>query len=157
GNRRWARQHGHANPSIGHQYGAEHVDDLLAWCASIGIDYVTVFVASSDNLRKRESGEVSYLMELAESVIAERISAADNSWRLHPAGRLDLLPDSTRHALKLARDTTAERRAGLHLTIAIGYDGREEVVDALRALLDDAAETGESLTELAGALTPERI
>jgi short-chain Z-isoprenyl diphosphate synthase len=42
GNRRWARENGHANPSVGHRYGAEHVDDVLEWCADLGIDHVTV-------------------------------------------------------------------------------------------------------------------
>jgi short-chain Z-isoprenyl diphosphate synthase len=32
GNRRWARQMGLASPSLGHKYGAEHVEDVLNWC-----------------------------------------------------------------------------------------------------------------------------
>src|SRR5215475_5698125 len=157
GNRRWARAQGYDNPSVGHHYGAEHIDDLLAWCADLGISYVTVFVCSSDNLRKRDSDEVAYLMNLVETVVADRLVAPENRWRLHVAGRLDLLPDATQHALKLARDTTAERDTNLHLTVAIGYDGREEIVDAFRALLDDAAEAGASIAELAAELRPEDV
>jgi short-chain Z-isoprenyl diphosphate synthase len=157
GNRRWARESGFGNPSVGHRYGAEHVDDLLDWCADLGIGHVTVFVASSDNLRKRSSAEVGYLMELVETVVAARLTAPGHRWRLQLAGRLDLLPDSTRHALKSAREASAKRPDGFTVTVAIGYDGREEVVDAIRAVLDDAAAAGVPIATLAESLTPEDI
>jgi hypothetical protein len=122
GNRRWARQAGYADPSIGHRFGAEHVDDLLGWCAAIGVGHVTVYVASADNLRKRDADEVGHLMRMIEEVVSVRLSDPAHRWRLHVAGRLDLLPDSTRDALKLAISETADRSAGLELTVAIGYD-----------------------------------
>lgn len=140
GNRRWARQAGYADPSIGHRFGAEHVDDLLGWCAAIGIGHVTVYVASADNLRKRDADEVGHLMRMIEEVVSVRLSDPAHRWRLHVAGRLDLLPDSTRDALKLAISETAGRSAGLELTVAIGYDGRQEIVDAVRAYLEDGGD-----------------
>ncbi|MFY1672819.1 polyprenyl diphosphate synthase [Plantactinospora sp. WMMB334] len=157
GNRRWARKQGFENPSLGHRYGAEHVNEVLGWCAEIGIAHVTIFVASTDNLHKRASGEVQYLMKAIEEIVVARLAEAPGRWRLHLAGRLDTLPDSTRHALKLARDATADRGADLHLTIAVGYDGRVEVVDAIRALLDQAAEAAVAPAELARRLTAEDI
>ena len=56
GNRRWARQTGLASPSLGHKYGAEHVEDVLNWCERAGIRHVTVFVCSAENLQRREIG-----------------------------------------------------------------------------------------------------
>ncbi len=44
GNRRWARRQGMADPSLGHQYGAHHVENVLNWCEKTGIRHVTVFV-----------------------------------------------------------------------------------------------------------------
>lgn len=37
GNRRWARQAGMANPSLGHRAGAEHAEQVLSWCETVGI------------------------------------------------------------------------------------------------------------------------
>ncbi|GAB3659807.1 undecaprenyl diphosphate synthase family protein [Glycomyces tarimensis] len=156
GNRRWARQMGFDDPGIGHRYGAEHLDDLLHWSAQIGIDHVTVYVASTDNLRKRESDEVAHLMSMIEQVVAERLMRPSNRWRLHLAGRIDALPDSTAHALKEARDTTSEL-SERHLTVAIGYDGQEEIAGAVRALLDREARSGADIAELAERLTSEDI
>ncbi|MEV3936185.1 polyprenyl diphosphate synthase [Glycomyces sp. NPDC049804] len=156
GNRRWARQQGFDDPGIGHRYGAQHLDDLLEWCAAIGIAHVTVYVASNDNLVKRGSGEVAHLMAMIESIVAERLMDAGNRWRLHIAGHLDHLPDSTSHALKTACEATRER-AGGHLTIAIGYDGQSEIVDAVRALLETEAAQGTTVSDLAARLTAADI
>src|SRR3984885_11522775 len=38
GNRRWARQTGLASPSLGHKYGAEHVEDVLNWWCGRGLE-----------------------------------------------------------------------------------------------------------------------
>ncbi|MEU1845594.1 polyprenyl diphosphate synthase [Micromonospora sediminicola] len=157
GNRRWARQMGFDDPSVGHRYGAAHLHEVAGWCAELGIRQITLFVASVDNVRKRGSAEVAHLMRLVEEVIAEPLRRPDSPWRLHVAGRTDVLPDSTRHALKLAEDDTRDRAGGFDLTVAIGYDGRTEITDAVRRLLHDEAEAGATLTEVADRLTTEAI
>jgi short-chain Z-isoprenyl diphosphate synthase len=152
GNRRWARSQGFADAGVGHRYGAEHLDDLLGWCAQIGIDHVTVYVASVDNLHKREGGEVAHLMAMVEEVVAERLVRPGNGWRLHLAGQLEHLPDSTAAALKTAVEATAGRDGG-HLTVAIGYDGQSEIVDAVRSLLEQEAARGTGIGDLAASLS----
>jgi short-chain Z-isoprenyl diphosphate synthase len=141
GNRRWARQMGLGNVSLGHQYGAEHVEQVLRWCAEVGIRRVTVFVASTDNLRKRDSAEMRFLMGVIERIIGDHLVRAADRWQIHVAGRLDVLPDSTAHALKL--DTDCD------LTVCVGYDGRQEIVDAVRSLLDHEANRGRTLARIA--------
>lgn len=157
GNRRWARQMGMENVSLGHKHGAEHVDDVLRWCADIGIRHVTIFVASIDNLKKRDDGEIDFLMELTEHVIVERLVARPGRWQLHVAGRLDALPDSTAHALKRGQGITREFDTDCHLTLAIGYDGREELTEAVRSLLDSEAIAGTTIGQLAETVTTDDI
>lgn len=159
GNRRWAAQMGMDSPSLGHQRGAEHTEEVLNWCAAAGIRHVSIFLASIDNVRKRDLPEVDFFMQLIERVVAERLAQPSGRWRVHVAGRLDVLPDSTAHALKLAQDATRDRDAdGVgDLTIAVGYDGREEITDALRSLLDRHAQAGTTLDELAQILTADDI
>lgn len=157
GNRRWARQQGLASASLGYRHGAEHVEDVLGWCADAGISDVTLFVVSADNLRKRSAEEMRFLMDVIERATEQILSAADNPWQIHVTGRLDLLPDSTAHALKAAQDETPDRDTGLHLTVAVGYDGRAEITDAVRSMLDQAARSGVSLPALAARLTENDI
>ncbi|HEY3505661.1 MAG TPA: polyprenyl diphosphate synthase [Actinocatenispora sp.] len=155
GNRRWARDMGYADVSVGHQHGADHVDDVLDWCAELGIDHVTIFVASTENLTNRPDAELRFLMTALERTVTRRVARPDNTWRLRVAGRPDLLPDTTAHALKLAADRGPA--SGPCLTVAIGYGGRQELVDAVRSLLTDAAEAGVDAADLAGSLTADDI
>lgn len=157
GNRRWARQMGLADVSLGHQRGAEHIDEVLGWCADAGITHVSIFVASIDNLSKRAPTEIDFLMRLAERVIPERLAAPGGRWQLHLAGRLDLLPDATARALKEAEEATRDRGTGSHVTLAIGYGGREEIASAVRSLLHEEAAAGTTPGQLARTLTGEDI
>ena len=157
GNRRWARQMGFDNPSLGHRYGAEHVERVLDWCADAGVHHVTVFLVSTENLISRPTPEINFLMQVIEDVLAKRLSAPDNQWQVHIAGLLDLLPDTTARMLKQAQEVTRGFDTGRHVTIAAGYGGRQEVVDAVRSFLETGAERGQTLAELAGTVTVDDI
>jgi short-chain Z-isoprenyl diphosphate synthase len=157
GNRRWARRMGMDDPNTGHRIGAEHVGDVLDWCRELGIDHVTIYVASVDNLRKRDAAEIDNLLDVVERLLVERLARPGAPWQVHLAGRLDMLPDSTAHALKHAAEVTRERPTDADVTIAIAYGGREEIVDAVRSLLDEEARAGATARELAGRLTDADI
>ncbi|MFI6826333.1 MULTISPECIES: polyprenyl diphosphate synthase [unclassified Kribbella] len=156
GNRRWARRAGYDDVRVGHRFGAEHLELFLRWCSEAGVQCVTAWVASADNIRRRDSAEVDYLMQLTETVLAEHVRR-DHRWRLHVAGQLDLLPDTTARALKEAVEATRDRTDAGDLTLAIGYSGRLEVVDAVRAVLDEAAVAGRSLEDVADELSEDVI
>ena len=156
GNRRWARRQGMADPSLGHQYGAHHVENVLNWCEKTGIRHVTVFVCSTENLTSRGSAEVAFLMQVIEQVIADKLSR-DPAWQVHLAGALDVLPDTTAQALKRAVEASRDCTTGAHVTLAVGYGGRQEVIDAFRSLLYEQAARGTTLAELAETITTDDI
>ena len=156
GNRRWAKQMGLANPSLGHKYGADHVEDVLTWCEKAGIKHVTVFVCSTENLLNRPDDEVAYLMETIEQIVADKLSR-EPTWEVHLAGTLDLLPDTTARALKRAVEASQDCTTGAHVTLAVGYGGRQEVIEAMRALLYEQAAKGLSLAEVADSLSTEDV
>ena len=153
GNRRWARQAGMANPSLGHRAGAEHAEQVLSWCDTAGIKNVTVFLCSTENLRHRDDAEVAYLMQVIEDVLATRLARPGARWQVHLAGMLDALPDSTARALENAVEATRDCTTGAHVTLAIGYGGRQEIIDAVRDLLIGADAAGVSMAGLAANLT----
>ncbi len=157
GNRRWAKEEGLASPSEGHRHGAERIWDALTWCRAAGIEHVTVFVCSAENLARRDDAEVTALMDIIEHRVVTRITAADPPWQVHIAGLVDMLPDSTSSALKQAADRTRDCPAGSHVTLCVGYGGRQEITEAVRSLLLERAAAGASLTELAGAVTEDDI
>ena len=152
GNRRWAMAQG-SSSSAGHQAGAAKIVDFLGWCDEAGVEVVTLWLLSTDNLA-RPPAELASLMGIIESTVAGLV--AQGRWRLHPVGALDLLPDSTARMLKESAEATAGIDGSL-VNVAVGYGGRREVVDAVRSLLAEHAQQGTSLDELAQLLEVEHI
>ncbi|WP_277500413.1 MULTISPECIES: isoprenyl transferase [unclassified Nocardioides] len=144
GNRRWARAVG-ADTAHGHRAGAANIEPLLGWCEEIGVEVVTLWLLSTDNLN-RSADELEPLLE----IIADAVdSLADQRrWRLHPVGALDLLPPETSARLRAAAAATADVD-GILVNVAVGYGGRHEIVDAVRSLLLEHARRGTTLEELA--------
>ena len=152
GNRRWAKAAG-APTSRGHRAGADKIDELLGWCEEVGVEHVTLWLLSTDNLA-RPTAELRPLMTIIENTV-QRLGDS-RRWRVHPVGALDLLPAETARVLKEVGTDTAGVD-GMTVNIAVGYGGRREIADAVRSLLHDHAERGTSIEELAEILDVEHI
>jgi short-chain Z-isoprenyl diphosphate synthase len=152
GNRRWARAVGR-DAAHGHRAGAANISPLLEWCEELGVEIVTLWLLSTDNLN-RPPDEVGELLGIIEEAVADL--AAERRWRLHPVGALDLLPAETARRLKEASDQTRDVD-GLIVNIAVGYGGRREIADAVRSLLNDHASRGTTIEELADSLDVDHI
>jgi short-chain Z-isoprenyl diphosphate synthase len=157
GNRRWARQAGLPSPSDGHRHGAEHIWDALSWCQSAGIRHVTIFICSAENLARRDDAEVAALMKIIEQVVVTRIAAAGSPWQVHIAGLVDMLPATTARSLKDAAETSRASATGSHVTLCVGYGGRQEIAEAVRSLLVEHAAAGTALHDLASNVTEDDI
>ena len=152
GNRRWAKAVGR-DTAHGHRAGAANIEPLLTWCDEVGIEVVTLWLLSTDNLN-RPSAELDALLPIIEQAVD---SLADQRrWRLNPVGAVDLLPSSTVARLKAAAEATRDVE-GMLVNVAVGYGGRREIADAVRALLQAQAASGASLEELAEQVSPELI
>jgi short-chain Z-isoprenyl diphosphate synthase len=153
GNRRWARSVG-ASSREGHQAGADKIRDLLTWCDEAGVEVVTLWLLSTDNLSRPEA-EVQPLLRIIENVVTD-LAMPGNRWTLNVVGALDLLPSETARVLKEAAAGTGNR-PGVLVNVAIGYGGRREIADAVRSLLQAHAAAGSSLEEVAEVLDVEHI
>ena len=154
GNRRWARAAGFEDVTEGHLAGAAHIANLLDWCTEVGVQHVTLWLLSTDNL-SRPADELDPLLRIIEGVVDE-LSAGSKPWRISVVGALDLLPEQTAGALKAAQERTVERR-GLAVNVAVGYGGRREIADAVRSLLYEHASSGTSIEELAEVIDVDHI
>ena len=158
GNRRYARERGLSTIADGHRLGASKIQHLLDWCHELGISHVTLWLLSTENLSRDEQE----LRDLAD-IIAETVTAiaqdprnTARGFRITAVGALDSLPDGLRMALKDAADRTAGGDA-LHVQIAVGYGGRQEIIDACRGLLQERQAAGDTLDDVIDGLTPELL
>jgi short-chain Z-isoprenyl diphosphate synthase len=152
GNRRWAKAVG-AESAEGHRAGAANIEPLLGWCEEIGVEVVTLWLLSTDNLN-RPAAELEPLLNIIGDAVESL--AVQKKWRLHPVGALDLLPESLTQRLKAAEEATRDID-GLLVNIAVGYGGRREISDAVRAILLEHADKGTSMEELADLMDVELI
>ncbi|HEX4656712.1 MAG TPA: isoprenyl transferase [Streptosporangiaceae bacterium] len=152
GNRRWARSAGLADVSSGHQAGADKIFEVLQWCRQMGVEVVTLWLLSTDNLT-RPAAELEPLLRIIEDTVRELVT---QNWHVNPMGALDLLPVGTAQVLKNAAEATAEQ-TGLLVNVAVCYGGRREIADAVRSLLQDHATRGTTIEELAEILDVEHI
>jgi short-chain Z-isoprenyl diphosphate synthase len=157
GNRRWARSFGEP-AATGHRRGADKIEAFLGWSEELGIEVVTLWMLSTDNLG-RPASELQDLLDIITDAVNELAETGERTgrWRLRVMGRLDLLPAATAGALREAEARTAGVTGGLQVNVAIGYGGRHEIADAVRDLLRSRAAEGATLEEVADDLDVEHI
>ena len=153
GNRRWAKAKG-AGTAEGHRAGADNIEPFLTWCEDLGIEVATLWLLSTDNLN-RSADELAPLLAIIEDVVDQL--ALRGRWRLNIVGAVDLLPASTAGRLTAAAATTRSVEARLVVNIAVGYGGRQEIADAVRGMLLEAAAAGRTLEEVAASVRIEDI
>jgi short-chain Z-isoprenyl diphosphate synthase len=152
GNRRWAKEAGES-AATGHRAGADKIADLLTWSEEVGVELVTLWMLSTDNL-ERPPAEVNALTRIIEQTVEDL--AQSGRWRVRVVGAASLLPYETAERLHEAEARTAGVD-GLGVNVAIGYGGRREIADAVRALLAEQAKAGVSIEQLARTVDVEHI
>ena len=146
GNGRWATQRGWPR-LVGHRRGAERVRQIVRACPDLGVKYLTVYAFSTENW-KRSTQEVLGLMALFSRYIereADRLSV--EGVRLRFIGDRGPL-DGKLRGLMDGIEARTKQNTRLHLTVAINYGGRDELMRATRKMAEDVA---------AGRLRPEDV
>ncbi|MFZ2512788.1 MAG: isoprenyl transferase [Gordonia sp. (in: high G+C Gram-positive bacteria)] len=151
GNRRWAREAGFEDVAHGHRVGAKRIADMVGWCSELGIGTMTVYLLSTENLA-RASDELDALMEIVPDIVDEIADAPGGDWRVHLVGNLEVLPDNVAARLRDAAARTAGRSV-MTVNVAVGYGGRQEIVDAVQALLREKLAAGAGAAELIDAVS----
>lgn len=158
GNRRFAESSGCTSVSDGYRQGAHKVHDLLDWCQDLDICQVTLWVLSTDNL-KRPPEEVSSLCQVIEEEIieiAERQRESRTPRHIRFFGHTDALTPTLKDSLSRAQEMT-QAYDGHFLNIGIAYGGREEIVDAVRGLLATYDREGVGLKDAVKKVCAEEI
>jgi len=141
GNRRFAKLQGNIDVLKGHEIGVDTLENVLDWSIELGIEIITVYAFSTENF-KRPQKEVEGLMRLfvvnfKRLVDHEKIHK--NEVRVKVVGRTELLPDDVKEAITEAEEATKNYNKRF-LNLAIGYDGRLEIIDSFKKIIKDVQE-----------------
>jgi short-chain Z-isoprenyl diphosphate synthase len=158
GNRRYGRLQGLRDTHAAYSAGAAKLDDLLDWCVDLGITAITLWVFSTDNF-SRPAEELDGLMQVTEAKLRALIADPrihQRRVKVRAVGRVDLLPESTVAAVRAAEAATQDY-GDVELTFAAAYGGREEITDAVKALMRNELVSGKDSDAIVEAITPEAI
>jgi undecaprenyl diphosphate synthase len=136
GNGRWAESR--SLPRIaGHREGIKSVRETITLCLELGIKALTIYAFSQENWN-RPAAEISSLMGLLEHYLSTELNKlTEQGVRFRTIGRTESLPASALQWVRAAEQETAHLDK-LHLTVALSYGGRAEIVDAIRGIVRDA-------------------
>lgn len=137
GNRRYSKLQGNIDVVKGHEIGVDTLENVLDWSIELGIEIVTVYAFSTENFN-RPQHEVEGLMNLFVKNFKRLVThdkIHNNEVRVKVVGRTDLIPENVREAIKEAEDATAHYDKRL-FNIAIGYDGRLEIIDSFKKIIE---------------------
>ncbi len=158
GNRRYARALGLMDVLEGHRRGANKLEEVLTWCTELDIRMVSIWILSTENLH-RPPEELVGLLNLIEQKmrdVARDPKTHRKRMRIRAIGKLELLPPSLQSAIREAEEATKEYDT-LFLNVAVGYGGRQEIVDAVQALLRERLNQGATAEEAIREVTPDNV
>ncbi|WP_296878216.1 polyprenyl diphosphate synthase [uncultured Methanobrevibacter sp.] len=138
GNRRFSKLQGNMDVVKGHEIGVDTLEKVLDWSIELGIEIITAYAFSTENFN-RPQHEVEGLMNLfvinfKRLVTHEKIHK--NEVKVKVVGRTELLPDNVKEAILEAEEATKHYKKRL-FNIAIGYDGRLEIIDSFKKIIKD--------------------
>jgi short-chain Z-isoprenyl diphosphate synthase len=155
GHRRYARAEGLPDLETSYRAGMAKFEDFLEWCHQLAIPAVTGWLLSTENL-KRPADELEPYFDVLVDLfrrLPERANQLDFAVRF--IGSLDLLPAALVEAAKRAEERTP---VGAHrLTIALGYGGRQEIVDACRELVNELVDEGVPLDAIGDRIDADAL
>lgn len=147
GHRRFARAEGHQDYTTSYRIGMAKLEEFLRWCAMLEIPAVTAWVLSTDNLQRPPEELGPYFDVLVELLGDLPELARTLDFSLQVIGSIDLLPPPLARAAKDAGEAVTGGR--WHVNLALGYGGRQEIVDACRALVAELLASGVPGEEIA--------
>jgi undecaprenyl diphosphate synthase len=146
GNGRWAKSQG--LPRImGHKRGVDALKDLLHCCKDWGIKALTAYAFSTENW-KRPQEEVEFLMSLFQGVLRQELrEMVEENVQIQFVGNLQALPTALQEEISRSMGETKDNRS-IKFTVATNYGGRQEILQACRAIAQKVQQ---------GILNPDEI
>jgi undecaprenyl diphosphate synthase len=149
GNRRWAKER-NLDINFGHMVGYENLKKRLFDFFDAGIQYLSLYILSLENVKKRSPEELDYLYKImikaVDTVISESI-VREEKVNFNVIGRIGMLPEATRKKIYELIEFTKDHDQNF-INLCIMYDGHEEIVDAVKAIINDGIDPEDIDTKL---------
>lgn len=136
GNRRWAKRNMLAT-ALGHNNGAKALARITELCPKYGIDTLTVYALSGENLIKRSEAEVSDIFRvMVNAAWSYKVKLVGENVRVRILGKISKLPVDIQESVASLVDAT-KNCTKLVLQICLNYGGRSEITQAVQKAIDN--------------------
>jgi short-chain Z-isoprenyl diphosphate synthase len=155
GHRRYAKKEGLLSFEVSYKIGMNRFKDCLAWCDNVGIEYITSWLLSRENLSRPKSELDPYfevLNQLFEELLIDDV--VDN-FKVEFIGSIDMLPTFLQETIAKLKEVRSGGQKTL--TIALGYGGRQEILDAIKGLIDENRNDANDFDTLLENVTDEQL
>jgi undecaprenyl diphosphate synthase len=144
GNGRWAKAHGLPRTE-GHRYGKDNLRRILEACGEYGIKILTIYAFSTENW-ERPPAEVSMLMSILNMVLDREVQELhEKGVQVRHIGKLEGVEPKLQKKIVDACNYT-RNNTKLILNVAFNYGGRDEIVHAVKAIIEKGI-PAEEITE----------
>lgn len=133
GNGRWAKKRSLPR-TAGHAAGSKNFKEIARYANKIGLKYLTVYAFSTENW-KRPKDEVDNIMNILRDYLKDAKNFKDENIRVKFIGDIDALDEDIRLLIDDA-EKESENATGLKLNIALNYGGRDEIVHAVKKIVE---------------------
>ena len=145
GNRRWASERG--LPKVfGHTEGAKNIERIAKAAKEQGVEFLTLYALSTENLKNRSQQELDHLFSLFEKLIGYQRFFLEHNLRFNVIGKVQELPERVQKSLSDFQEKT-HNNSGLVVTMAINYGGRDEILSAVAHLRRASVDRLEDVSE----------
>ena len=145
GNGRWAKKRGLPR-TAGHVQGARAFRKCVGYCRDFGVKCVTFYAFSTENW-KRPKAEVDAIMKLFSQYLDDAMKMTEEDAKFIFLGNPEPLSDELKKKIKIVTDASAENK-GIICCIAINYGGRDDIVHAVRRIVNEGTPAEEINEEL---------
>ena len=146
GNRRWANLK-NLPSSFGHKKGAEVLKETIKECDAFGIKYLTVYAFSTENWNRTQE-EVNFLMDLLVQTLKNELGEMnEKNVKIRFVGNISALPEKLKKVMNEAENLTS-KNTGVNLQIAFNYGSRDEIVNAVKKIVQKNISSDEITEEL---------
>ena len=139
GNRRWARSH-HLPDIKGHEEGAEALERVVEAAEKLGVDAITVYALSTENIKERAKREVLGLFNLMRRGYQNKLKKMmQNGVKVSVLGETRGLPDTIKRIISQVRNTYIKNES-IKLNIALNYGGKRELIEAIKDIVKEGVD-----------------
>lgn len=139
GNRRWARARGLADKE-GHKVGVEKIEELVKSAEKLGVEAITIYALSTENISERAKREVVDLFSIIRNTYNNQFkNMMKNGVKLSILGEIEGLPNVIKKIILEIRNTYINNES-IKLNIALNYGGKRELISAIKELVKEGIE-----------------